>query len=222
MLQSFDSWESISDTELLVEYLVLTEKNTIKILQCRGNAPAIWLPQEAVVSTRLSYDTTGTADWALRNADVVITAFDGPVKVPGVDYARTEILSVLPIECRLVLQKLFRVRSHSVPSASFTCSLKQFWTGKNFVEAQQKLEDATIIPSFSFSCDIVHLDHPEHLTIQQRIMLFASLLMKMQDFLEYPVSEAWDEEKDIQICVFKEVKEDNAIRRPTKRRKIKR
>jgi hypothetical protein len=182
ILCSFGEWDSISDWFIVYDYFT-SQQERIRV-SYENKVQKITRVTKCSLSHRdCAYQHPQKAsdrnpdDWQLR--DYLVRVNMKYESCHKSDEERVEFASV-----KLSVRKYFVLRSNSLAGVSFKFELIQFWTGKTIQEAEQKMKLEE--PQCTFECEIINLPREQTLTNPQKFLLFTSLLLKMQDFLDIP------------------------------------
>lgn len=89
---------------------------------------------------------------------------------------------------RVSVRKYFVLQSTSVPQLSWRFELVQYWLGDTVAEAEHAMTQRQDT-NYAFECEVLNLQSHQVLSEQEKYLMFMSLLLKMQDFLHFPVYE---------------------------------
>lgn len=219
LLEQYTSWNSISDLELILHHHFDPEVECVhedrpdagparvggngkihapteyprpgEVLRTSLTYGSTWSSERPIVTEALEYVGDGPSyDWPLRGRYTVIEALPAERTVSRPNLDTTHAVVVAQEFCELRLEKTFCVRSQSTPSCSFCICVSQWWKDKSLNEIQRSIQLHNKKPQFGFHCEILGIDRPHLMTHRQRMTLFSSLLLKLQDFLDYPVCAA--------------------------------
>lgn len=185
MLTDFASWESISDWFLVHDY-VLADHQSMRVSYQHSTPKATVYQGKPMTCQDLWYGTSEdeqepeqSPEWALRERLVRIN-------LRSVREVETPPNTAAYQTVRISLRKQFQSRSHSVPCANFQFELVQFWDGASVVAIQERMSQGEK-PQFTFVTNVLNLPPMNGMSEKDRLLIFTSLLLKIQDFLEFPV-----------------------------------
>jgi hypothetical protein len=175
LLLSFQYWDSVSDWYLVYDYYSTNQSNVTVSYENKVQS-VTQITQQTVSSKDCSYCQDSSSPWKLRE-NLIRVNLNLKQDCKHIDEL-TEIQSV-----KISAKKYFVVRSSSLPSVSFRFELTQYWSGTQLSQAEGSMKQD--VPQCTFGCGIINL--PSQLTDSQQFLLFTSLLLKMQDFLDIPI-----------------------------------
>lgn len=174
-LNSFDSWDSISDWFLQYEYRV--GSNT--------NVRVSYENKRQVIRT-ITERKLSAIDCSYRQANAAQKVSDSLTRICMTWEQEAAAMSELASfgSVQVSMRKYFVIRSSNMQSVSFRFELIQYWEGETTEEAEKNMR--TNIPLCSFRCEAV-TNASVVLSTAEKSVLFVSLLLKMQDFIDIPV-----------------------------------
>ena len=174
LLSSFDAWDSVSDWFLTYDYHIADDTNVRVSYENKRQAI------QATTKKKLA-----VVDCSYRQANPIPKVGDYLTRIcMSFEQEATIIEEVAAFESVTIsMRKYFLIRSSNMQSVSFRFELVQYWKGSSPEEAEHKLK--TISPMCFFQCDVLNI--PTLLTQSEKSLLFVSLLLKMQDFIDVPV-----------------------------------
>lgn len=176
-MSSFSGWDSVSEWYLSYDYkaldgvqILVSYENDKQQIQCRRHhSPAM---------RDIGYEDKHPSLWHLRNytTRVIIQSYEDCV------YPECH-----PVEFERVsasMRKNFVVQSSCLQMLSWRMEIIQTWTAATIADVEESMlvDD----PVCAFTCEILNLPQADILTDIQKSLVFASLLLKMQDFLDIP------------------------------------
>jgi hypothetical protein len=181
ILFSYTNWNIISDWYVVSDYYT-QKKERIRVSYENKQQKVTRVLKHSLSHTDMIYENvnpeqTSKAIWPLRNHIVRVN-----MKFEECLANTEEIVGFDSV--KLSLRKYFLLASTSVPAVSYRFELIQFWMGNTVEEAEQKMKSQP--PQCAFECEIINLPNDDSLSDTQKSMVFASLLLKMQDFLDIP------------------------------------
>jgi hypothetical protein len=177
MLSSFGSWDSISDWYIVYDYYTPSSER-IRISYENKVQKITSIKKESLSFKDCSYSQDKHPHvWELREYLIRVNM---KYEVKSIEVAEmTEFNSI-----KISMRKYFVLRSSNLPAISFRFELIQFWIGETTTEAEQKMKNEE--PKCTFECEIINLPQTNTLTDSEKSLLFTSLLLKMQDFIDIP------------------------------------
>lgn len=174
LLSSFDAWDSVSDWFLTYDYHITKDTNVRVSYENKRQAI------QATTRQKLA-----AVDCSYRQANPTLKLGDCLTRIcMSFDQEATTIEEVAAFQSVTIsMRKYFLIRSSNLQSVSFRFELVQYWEGSTPEEVERKLK--TISPLCFFQCEVLHT--PTLLTESEKSLLFVSLLLKMQDFIDVPM-----------------------------------
>jgi len=180
ILTSFGSWDSISDWYIVYDYYT-TDQDRIRVSYENKMQKITRLTNKSLSFKHCAYSQekkSNSPSWKLRDYLVRVN-MKYEVKSADVE----EIVEFKSV--KISIRKYFILQSSSIPAISFRFELIQFWTGETLTTAEKNMK--TEEPKCTFECEIINLPQKDTLTEAQKALVFTSLLLKMQDFLDIPI-----------------------------------
>lgn len=176
MLSSYDNWDYISDWFLVYDYANATNKITVSY---ENKTQTILNNVNKLISyLNITYNNISNkhCNWDLHDYISRINInFNEPQECDEfVEFTKVKIS----------LQKYFVLDSNVIPSVSFKFIIIKTWRGNNMHEAEQSLKETE--PIYSFTCEIIIKSQILKLTTNEKLLMFTSLLLKLQDFFDIP------------------------------------
>ena len=177
VLSTFGGWSSISDWYLVYDY-DLGNRKRVRVSYENQTQSISCITKEPLFSRDIGYDEKSTQTWKLRECTTRInTKFE--VQNTYTDDKLLEFKNV-----RISMRKYFVVPSNNIPTISWSLEIIQSWYGTTVADAELKmLRDP---PECRFECEIVNLQSTDQLSRIQKILLFSSFLLKIQDLFDIP------------------------------------
>ena len=180
MLSSFGSWDLISDWYIVYDYYAHDQTRTRVSYEDKVQRITT-IRKDSLSFTDCSYSREEhdhvDQSWKLRDYLIRVN-MKLESKLPAVE-EMTAFRSV-----KVSIRKYFVVRSSNLPEISFRFELIQFWTGVTLAEAERNMISHP--PRCTFECEIMNLPSVDILSFADKALLFTSLLLKMQDFVDIP------------------------------------
>jgi len=174
MLESFSEWDAITDWFIVYDYYA-SKTDRVRVKYVDSTQTVTCIRKHRLSQTDFAYGTD--SKWSLRDyLTRVNMKFEEELPLDGL----VEFKSV-----KISLRKMFTVASTNVNNVSWTFEVIQYWTGNSLAEAEKAMR--TTAPTWSLECEIVNIPPNNTLTEKEKFVMFASLLLKMQDFLDFPV-----------------------------------
>ncbi len=183
ILSSFCGWSSISDWFLVYDYEVGPRKR-VRVSYENKTQQITCVHKKPMFRRDVGYREAkeDSHEWKLRDFITRInTKFEARFEHP-----LDELLVFSGV--RASLRKYFVTPSSIIPGISWRMELIQTWTGTTLAEVEAKMTTAP--PVCSFECEIVNLPQVNTLNQIQKLLLFSSLMLKMQDLLDIPACAA--------------------------------
>lgn len=102
---------------------------------------------------------------------------------------------------RASMRRHFTIPCSHVPEVSFRFDLIKFWVGNTLPDVEEQMVDKKIPPTCLLECEILRLPQSDILTEKQKYLIFASLLLKMQDFISVPQLRRYVNRKNLKVPV---------------------
>ena len=176
LLSSFDAWDSISDWFLVYEYY--TSDQTSVRISYENKVQTIQQTTKRTLSVSDCSYSTSNLTWKLREYLTRVT-----LSIEQVAETMQEVSEFSSVD--ISMRKYFVIQSFNLPSVSFQFELVQSWVGETVAIAEERLK--TSEPRCTFSCKVMNVSVATPLTAIEKSILFTSLLLKMQDFLDIPM-----------------------------------
>jgi hypothetical protein len=174
MLESFSEWDSITDWFIVYDYYA-SKTDRVRVKYVNNVQSVSCIRKHRLSQTDFAYGKD--SKWALRDyLTRVNMKFEEEVPMVGLVNFKTVKISI---------RKLFTIASANVNRVSWTFEIVQYWTGNSLADAENAMK--TTEPTWSLECEIVNIPSNNTLTEKDKFVMFASLLLKMQDFLDFPV-----------------------------------
>lgn len=184
ILSSFSEWDSISDWFIVYDYYT-SDRERIRVSYKNKTQKITRIKKHSLSHKDFAYqhpqktpdDPKCPSSWKLRDYLIRVN-----MKFEATQPSSEERIEFTSV--KLSVRKYFVLRSSSLPLVSFKFELIQYWIGDTVKEAEQKMKLHP--PECTFECEIINLPSEDTLTNAQKSLLFTSLLLKMQDFLDIP------------------------------------
>ena len=183
IMNSFAGWSSISDWFLVYDYEVGSRKR-VRVSYENKTQQITCVHKKPMFRRDLGYreGEAETHEWKLRDFITRInTKFEERFEHP-----LDKLLVFSGV--RASLRKYFVTPSSILSGISWRMELIQTWTGTTLAEVEEKM--TTVPPVCSFECEIVNLPQSNTFNQIQKLLLFSSLILKMQDLLDIPACAA--------------------------------
>ena len=179
ILGAFSGWSSISDWFLVYDYDIGSRKRVR--VSYENQAQQISCIQKKLLFRRdVGYREAddGSHEWKLRDFITRInTKFEEKC-----EYPQDALLAFLGV--RVSLRKYFIIPSNNLPGISWRMEVIQTWSGTSLAAVEENM--VTQPPICSFECEIINLPQMNTLNSIEKMLLFSSLMLKMQDLLDIP------------------------------------
>ena len=180
MLTSFTTWDCTSDWHIMYDYYP-THGERIRVSYQNNEQKVTSIRKHRMCKTDFRYASSSKADakvdWELRNyLTRVNMKFEE--EVPHDLAAMLKFQSV-----KISVRKTFAIASSNVPSISWMFEIIQFWTGPDLKSVETAMQ--TTPPAWTVECEILNILQTP-LSEKEKLLVFAGLLIKMQDFIEFP------------------------------------
>lgn len=182
MLNSFTEWTSVKDWWLIYDYYTESNQRFRVHYESKEDKHVECIQKQPLTKQDFSYASAGQPcnnQTTLRNYLVRVNLKvesklekENTPEITRFNYVRTSVRKSFVIDCK------------SVSSVQFQFDLIKFWEGKTLEEVETRMKNQP--PGLSVECEILNLPKREQFTENQKILVFTSLLLKMQDFLDYP------------------------------------
>jgi hypothetical protein len=193
MLDGFSAWSQVEDWFMVYDYYIDDGKR-IRVHHDDKKRRVNTVRKRNLNRKDFSYrDATG---WDLRDYLTRVNMnLEEDIKQDSVDIQQFTSM-------KISIRKSFTKTSANLPRVKFRFEAIQFWTGTTLKEA----EDAMINkqPQLSMECEIINVPRDNTMAEKDKFIMFASLLIKMQDFMDYPVcyNAVKDKQQNNDVGVF--------------------
>jgi len=177
VLGSFGGWSSVSDWFLVYDY-DLGNRKRVRVSYENQTQNVSCITKESLVCRDVGYDEINPQTWALRN---FITRINTKFEVDDT-YTENQLLEFKSV--RVSMRKYFTIPSNNLSYISWSIELIQCWYGKTLAEAELNMTQKP--PECSFECEIMNLPTTDKLSRIQKLLIFSSLLLKIQDLFDIP------------------------------------
>lgn len=179
LLSSFSEWNQVVDWYLVYDYY-LNHNDRVRVSYPNGIQDISVTRKHRCGKRDFSYVAdNNTSSWQLRD-------YLTRVQFKFEENIQDQLPDLLEFQSvRLSVRKSFSVTSQCIDRILWRFEIQQFWIGKTIADAEHQMLNQP--PQWSIECEIVNLPHENILPEEHKYLLFASLLLKMQDFLDFPV-----------------------------------
>ena len=178
MLDSYSNWQSVTDWFLVYDYYQ-DHNSRVRVSYERGQQTVSATRKKLLSRRDFCYGTDSAEQWPLRRyltrINIKLEEDVAPSQVPALSEFATVKISV---------RKVFVIPSSNVPGLQWRFEVIQFWTGDSVRAVEEVMQ--RFPPRWTVECEIVNMPPGNTLAEKEKFNIFAGLLLKMQDFLEFP------------------------------------
>lgn len=182
MLEGFKGWQEVEDWNLVYDYYV-TREERVRVKYTADTRTVTTTRKHRLASRDFAYSSGGLpkekepSAWELRDH---LTRVNMKLEEPrpNADIQRFESV-------KISVRKSFVVPSSNLGKIMFRFDLIQYWTGATVQAAERSM--TTTEPTFTLETEITNAPRENVLSEKDQFLLFAGLLIKVQDFMDFPV-----------------------------------
>ena len=175
MLESYIAWDKVDGSCLVYDYYI-DKTDRVRVTQMENGERSVHNTRKVPLNHKDFLYTTSDG-WELSDYILRVN-----MKLEIEDTAPADIKRFESV--KISTRKAFTIQSSNVPTISYKFDVIHYWTGKTLKEAEDSMMNAE--PRRTIECEIVNIPTDNSLSDKDKFLMFASMLMKMQDFLEYP------------------------------------
>jgi hypothetical protein len=176
MLDGFSAWDQVEEWFMVCDYY-LPGGERIRVRDTEYGRHVSTVHKHNLGRKDFSYcNATG---WELRDYITRVNMkLEEEIKDDAVDIKNFTSVKISVRKCFIAVSK-------NLPRLKFRFEAIQYWTGATLKEA----EDAMMFkePQLSVECEIVNVPRENTMAEKDKFIMFTSLLMKMQDFMDFPI-----------------------------------
>jgi len=177
MLDGYTEWDEVQDWFLVYDYYLST-KERVRVIFSDEKRTVTTIKKHSLSRKDFSYsENAEESAWELRD---FLTRVCMKLEEPRESVPIAEFDSV-----KISVRKSYLIRSSNLDKIKFRFDLIQFWTGQTLKEAESSM--STDRPRLTLECEIVNVPRENILAERDKFIMFTGLLIKIQDFLDFPV-----------------------------------
>jgi hypothetical protein len=192
MLESYDRWDEVQDWFLVHDYYI-TRSDRIRTTFQDGVQNTTFVRKHLLGRQDFSYQKDGGKYWWLHD---YITRVNMKLEEPL--EKKDNMMTFESV--KISLRKSFIIASGSSQKIKFRFDIIKYWVGDTLGQTEAKtIADP---PITTIECEIVNVPSEDLMSEDEKVTMFAGLMLKMQDFFEFPTCYENSRKNDT-IGVFK-------------------
>uniref|UniRef100_A0A6C0BPP6 Uncharacterized protein n=1 Tax=viral metagenome TaxID=1070528 RepID=A0A6C0BPP6_9ZZZZ len=177
MLLECSTWTCTEDWHIMYDYYLDDHQTRVRVSYKDEKQQVNMIRKHRLGHVDLSYGQMRKSEWKLTDYLTRVTLkFEEPLTSP-----QNTLLHFKSV--KMSMRKSFIVPSHNCSAVRWRFELVQFWVSDSMESLEHSIQ--TEAPQYSMECEL--LDLPDALSETDKYIMFASLLMKMEDFYTFPL-----------------------------------
>lgn len=172
LLDSFKGWSEVVDWTLIHDHYISNHER-VRVVQSKDGRSSDHIIKTSLTSDDFVYKKTGPLGGRVVRMNMKMEQ--------EIEQDRKVLLAFKSV--KISVRRAFVIASSNLPKVKFRIELGEYWVGATVAEAEAKRAAGDGFGTIE--CEIVNAPTSNTLAAQDKLLLFASLWLKVQDLYDY-------------------------------------